>query len=541
MAVARELAYGARYGGRGLNSQEASTVVSAAKPDPYRELFERSADAILIIEGETFVDCNQATVEMLRYANKEELLRTHPSELSPPTQPDGRESFEKANEMIAIAFEQGNHRFEWDHLRADGEVFPVEVLLTAVAESGRKILHVVWRDITERRALEEQLRQTHRLEAIGKLAGGIAHDFNNLLVAIIGNAELLELSLGADSRLMEHAVEIRTAGDRAASLVRQLLAFSRNQEFQSQVLDLNQITADMDRLLQRLIGEDVRLVTRQADEPIWIKAHLGQIEQVVMNLAANARDAMPKGGTVALEIRRETLSEDCCFANTTLAAGSYAMLAVSDTGIGMDHETVQRAFDPFFTTKEMGEGTGLGLATVHSIVRRYLGAAQLHSTPGRGTTVKVYLPLTTERGGIDERRSTRPPGAGGDETILVVEDEATVATLVTKVLRGRGYRIMLASDGCEGLNLYRANADSIDLLLTDVVMPKMGGPDLVRTLRAEGHRPKVLYASGYTNDALTHVLAVSDGVDLLEKPFSTAELIGRVRLALDRGDEAATE
>ena len=278
-----------------------------APRDPYRELFERSADAILIIEGETFIDCNDATVKMLRYSRKEDVLKTHPSELSPPFQPDGRPSFEKANEMIAIAFERGSHRFEWDHKRADGEVFPVEVLLTAVQERGRRVLHVVWRDITERKELEEKLRQAQKMEAIGKLAGGIAHDFNNLLVALLGHSQLLADLLRGQEQAGEHLHEIRRAGERAADLVRQLLAFGRKQELRPAALDLNHLVLDLRKLLERLIGEDVRLETSTAEGTVAVRADRGQLEQVLLNLAANARDAMPDGGALTIETERVQL------------------------------------------------------------------------------------------------------------------------------------------------------------------------------------------------------------------------------------------
>ena len=505
-------------------------------PDPYRELFERSADAILIIEGETFVDCNQATVEMLRYERKSQVLETHPAELSPPTQPDGRDSYEKANEMIGRAFEKGSHRFEWDHLRADGEVFPVEVLLTAVQRGDKKILHVVWRDITERKQLEEHLRQSQKMEAIGKLVGGIAHDFNNLLVAIICHSELLHEELEGRPELQERVEEIRKAGDRAAALVRQLLTFGRKRELLPRVVDLNVVLREMHKLLRRLIGEHVQLHTVLDDEPVRVKVDPVQIEQVVINLATNARDAMPRGGTLTIEVRRELVGEEG--GTLSLAAGAYAVLAISDTGVGMDEATTRRAFEPFFTTKPLGEGTGLGLSTVYGIARQSDGGIQISSAPGQGTTMKVYLPLT-----LGELTGAPPdaglPTSGGTETIMVVEDEPSVSSLVVRVLRERGYRVLLAQHGLEALEIWKRHPGRIDLLLTDVVMPHMGGPELVEQLRSMGERPPVLFASGYTNAALSSLRALDVQMDLLEKPYSAAELVGRVRLALDRA--TATE
>jgi PAS domain S-box-containing protein len=501
--------------------------------DRYRALFEQSADAILIIDGETFVDCNQATVDMLRYNNKQELLETHPSELSPPTQPDGRDSYEKANEMIAIAFEQGSHRFEWDHKRAGGEVFPVEVLLTPVPDPGGTKLHVVWRDITERKQLESQLRQAQKMEAIGKLAGGIAHDFNNLLVAINGNAELLQDELDGNSDLLDMTRQIRWAGERAAELTRQLLAFSRKQVLRPTVLDLNEILSDVHKLLGRLIGEDVRLITQPAQSPVLLKADTGQIEQVLINLATNSRDAMPGGGTLTIGVEAHRLEPERANGLLSLESGDYVRLTVEDTGEGMDESTKNRAFEPFFTTKGPGQGTGLGLSTVYGIVKQSGGEVILHSEPGQGTRVEVWFPLT------DEAPARKPDltahtGEGGSETVLVVEDESTVSTLVYRLLSRQGYRVMMSRNGLEALDLYEARAGEIDLILSDVVMPQMGGAELVRRLRENGHDPLVIFASGYSDSAYGSPDQLGEHAGFLQKPYSPRELLHTVRAVLDR-------
>jgi len=502
--------------------------------DSYRELFEHSADAILIIEGKTFVDCNDATVEMLRYTSREELLQTHPSELSPPTQPDGRESFEKANEMIAIAFERGSHRFEWDHKRADGEVFPVEVLLTAIQEPGRRTLHVVWRDITERKLLEEELRQALKMEAIGKLTGGIAHDFNNLLVAVLGHADLLSEMLSERPEALEHVRVIRAAGDRAADLVRQLLAFGRKQQLLLAVLDLNKLTLDMRSLLERLVGEDNKLTLKLAEGLVPINADRSQIEQVLLNLAANARDAMPDGGELTIETTRVQLASTVGDVAKGLPDGDYALLSVADTGSGMDTETAERAFDPFYTTKAAGDGSGLGLATVYGIVTQSRGAVSLHSSVGHGTRVEVLLPLTSEQfSPVEPELATVDSDRDGGEMILVVEDEEVVARLVMRVLEESGYRTLCAGNGVEALGLYAEHGDEISLVVTDVIMPKMGGAQLVSRLRELGHDPAVLFMSGYTSESLTQLAEGDRRVEFLEKPFNASELVRRVRGALD--------
>ncbi|MCP4265926.1 MAG: response regulator [Candidatus Brocadiaceae bacterium] len=500
--------------------------------DQYRALFEQSADAILIIDGETFVDCNQATVDMLRYRNKEELLKTHPSELSPKMQPDGRESFEKANEMIAIAFERGSHRFEWDHKRADGEVFPVEVLLTAVPDTTSTKLHVVWRDITGKKQLESQLRQTQKIEAIGKLAGGIAHDFNNLLVSIIGNSELLQKVLEPHTENHELVSEIRWAGERAAELTNQLLAFSRKQVLQPVVFDLNDVLANIHKLLERLMGEDVQVMTRPSQTAVKLKADPGQIEQMLINLASNARDAMPSGGALTFETTIHRIEESVPDSALQLKDGEYVRLTISDTGAGMDEETLGKAFDPFYTTKPVGEGTGLGLATVHGIVQQSGGDLLLRSKVGEGTTVEVWFPTTKEA--LIKKQVPTADVPKGNETILVVEDDSAVASFVVRLLRMEGYTVLLAQDGMEALEVYNSRASDIGLILSDVIMPSMGGPEMVRRLNQQGHDPLVIFVSGHTDNAFGSVAQLGGHAAFLQKPYSLQSLLQSIRSVLDR-------
>ncbi|RLE28822.1 MAG: hybrid sensor histidine kinase/response regulator [Acidobacteria bacterium] len=507
---------------------ECSRLKKQQKTNPYRELFERSADAILIIKGGQFVDCNQATVNMLRFDSCDQVLQTHPSELSPPTQPDGRDSREKADEMIALAFKHGNHRFEWDHRRADGEVFPVEVLLTVAGDNDERVLHTVWRDITERKQLEEQLLQSQKMEAVGQLAGGIAHDFNNLLVAIIGHSDLLESGLDDRMDLLARVHQIQHAATRAAGLVRQLLAFSRKQRVHQRVVDLNAILVDLEQLLNRLIGEDIRMTVVPADQIMPVKVDPGQMEQVIVNLVTNARDAMPEGGTIDVTIEPVILTEMPQGASLPIEPGHFALLSVRDTGAGMHEETISRAFEPFYTTKEVGQGTGLGLSTVYGIVRQDHGTVTISSRPNQGTTIKIFLPISAGQLSVAESTShTRAPG--GSETILVVEDEETVASLVTNVLEANGYTVLNAVDGLDALGVWELNDGPIDLVLTDVVMPNMGGVELVQELKEGGFVPKILFMSGYTNLAPDRLERLDEKVVLIEKPFSPNQLIERIR------------
>ncbi|MCK9997354.1 MAG: response regulator [Candidatus Krumholzibacteria bacterium] len=498
----------------------------------YRELFERSADANLVIDGDTFVDCNESTVKMLRYANREELLQTHPSELSPEFQPDGRISYEKANEMMALAFARGSHRFEWSHQRADGEVFPVEVLLTSVPLGNRNVLHVAWREITERKRLEEELRHAHKMEAVGKLAGGIAHDFNNILVAIMGYADILKEGVADRPELAEDAGEIIRASERAAKLTAQLLAFSRKQDLRPEVVDLDVLVGNLTGMIRRLIGEDIEMVLNNASVPLPVKVDPGQLEQVILNVVANARDSMADGGTLTIKTTRGAkLGTN----GVDLPAGRYVSLKFTDTGSGMDSEVIARAFEPFFTTKERGRGTGLGLSSVYGIIKQSGGDVRIVSHKGHGTTLEILLPESTEPlSGTRAPESDSKSGTLGNEFILVVEDDEAAARLITRALEREGYRVMVAHNGDDALTLAEQNSWSFDMVLTDVIMPVMSGPVLVARLRQRMPDIPALFMSGYTDDVLERQGFSIEDVDLIRKPFSPDRLLSRVRTFLWR-------
>ncbi|MBK8166757.1 MAG: response regulator [bacterium] len=501
--------------------------------DLYRQYFERTGDAFLIIEGDRFVDCNEATVRMLRYRTRDDLLQTHPSELSPELQPDGRRSFDKANEMMALAFEGGSHRFEWDHQRANGEVFPVEVLLTSVPTAGRAMLHVVWRDLTERRRLEAELVQAHKMEALGRLSSGIAHDFNNLLVAIIGNSELLLADLGDLPDQQASAAEILKAGRRAADLVGQLLAFSRKQVLRPQTIDLAATVADMADLLRRLLGEGVETAIEPGDRPLWVRADPGQVSQVALNLAANARDAVRPGGRFRLAVAPVTVDERTPDLQDPLPPGPYVALIAEDDGEGIAAADLPRIFDPFFTTKPAGRGTGLGLATVYGIVRQSGGSVAVASTPGRGTRFCIYLPQATPatlNGNARGAGVATQPASGAH--ILLVEDEAATSRLVRVMLERAGYRVTVVADGERALAVLAEAGDGIDLLLSDIVMPGMDGVALVRRAREALPALPVLLTSGYPAEFLAGSAGLPFVADLLQKPFSAQELAQRVAAAL---------
>ena len=392
-----------------------------------------------------------------------------------------------------------------------------------------------WVDITERKALEMQLLQAQKMEAVGLLAGGVAHDFNNVLTAIGGYAELVREDLPGEDARRHDVEEILRATERAATLTRQLLAFSRRQVLAPRVLDLNGVVAGVDNMLRRLIGADVELRTALAPELGAVRADPGQLEQVIMNLVVNARDAMPRGGKLTLETANAELDESYALEHPAVVAGPYVMLAVSDSGVGMDAATQARVFEPFFTTKEKGKGTGLGLATVYGIVKQSGGNIWLYSEPGRGTTFKIYLPRVDQP---PEQLAAAPaPRAAprGSETVLLVEDDEAVRALARKMLAAHGYTVLAAASGAEALKLAADHTGPIHLLVTDVVLPGMSGRELATRFQSVRPGLKVLYTSGYTDDAVVHHGVLDPGIAFLQKPFTSGTLARKVRETLDSG------
>jgi PAS domain S-box-containing protein len=385
----------------------------------------------------------------------------------------------------------------------------------------------------ESKRLEEQLRQSQKLEAVGRLAGGVAHDFNNILAVINGCADLALDGLAEGDPMREDLVEIRDAGQRAATLTRQLLAFARKQILQPEVLSLNDVVAEAEKMLRRLVGEDVELHTRLASDLGSTVADRSEMEQVIVNLVVNSRDAMPRGGKVTLETSNVELEEPYTRTHPEARPGPYVCLAVSDTGCGMDAETVSRIFEPFFTTKEPGKGTGLGLPTVYGIVRQSGGTVGVYSEPGRGTTVRVYLPRKTAPADAAERHPRSVEELRGHETVLVVEDQQELRGVVERVLRGLGYRVLAAGRAEDALVVSRNEPGEIHLLLTDVVMPGLGGPGLVQALAGARPGMRVLYMSGYSDDAVVKHGILAKEARFLAKPFGASNLAVAVRCALD--------
>lgn len=420
---------------------------------------------------------------------------------------------------------------QWIHWNERGETFVAEITTHAVEFAGRPARLSVINDVTERQQLEERLRQSQKMEATGLLAGGVAHDFNNLLGVIIG-ASALARRASADGAADPYIDEIEAAAKRAADLTRKLLAFSRKQRLQVRPIELGEAIDEFLQLLRRVIGEDIELVVHASQEPLVVEADASQLEQVLLNLCTNARQAMPSGGTIALELRRTSIDKAGSSREPWAAPGEYAELRVVDTGIGMNAETRSRMFEPFFTTKI--EGTGLGLAMVHGIVHQHHGLLHVESRVGHGTTVRVLLPLADVPEAQEKRMPSRAPGRGRGETLLVAEDEPALRRMLASTLTELGYEVIVAPDGEEAVRAFDAWPGTISMVILDVVMPRLGGVQAFRRMRALRPGLKALFTTGYAADrAQVRELSEIGSPALLSKPFSSRDLARRVRDALD--------
>jgi two-component system cell cycle sensor histidine kinase/response regulator CckA len=423
--------------------------------------------------------------------------------------------------------------------RKDGKLIPINVNSNLLKLEDRKYSCTFIQNIADRRRLEEQLRQSQKMEAVGQLAGGVAHNFNNLLTVITGYSEIVLESLPPNDPLCEMVEEIQKAAHRSSSLTRQLLAFSRKQVLAPKVLDLNEVVRDTEKMLRRVIGEDVQLTTKLHSRLAAVKADPGQLEQVLLNLAVNARDAMPQGGVLTIETNNVELDVEYLRARGSTRDGLHVMLAVTDSGFGMNAEVKRHIFEPFFTTKEQGKGTGLGLAVVHGVVKQSGGHVEVYSEPGIGTSFKIYLPSVNQTVRAEQGAGGASHVPLGVETVLIVEDEDGVRNLSRTALIKYGYAVLVASSPGEAVQVSKMHGGAIDLLLTDVVMPQMNGRRLADLLRSERPEMKVVYMSGYTDDAVVQQGVLEAGVHFLHKPFSPAALGVKVREVLDGATTAA--
>ena len=479
-----------------------------------------------------FLDVNPALITMLGYESADDVLRLDPPRevfLDPAEHRRLIEEFQSKGRLDSLEVKWKRRDRRAIRVRLSGRAATVDDEVDGVLE-------VIAEDVTERRALEDQFRQAQKMEAVGRLAGGVAHDFNNLLMVISGYTEVLLEELPPGNSLVANAQAIQQAADRATTLTRQLLAFSRKQLLDLKVVDVNAIVSDMERLLRPLIGETVELTTRLTPSVGHTRADAGQLEQVLMNLVVNARDAMPNGGKIRIETC-DTNVDPALREHSLVEPGPYVLLSVSDTGAGMDKETQSRIFEPFFTTKEKGKGSGLGLSTVYGIVKQSRGYIFAHSELGCGTTFRIYLPRVEDPAEHVGPVKSANVAAGGSETVLLVEDEESVRQLVRETLAAKGYRVMEADNGEAGLRLAEGHAGTIHLLITDVVMPGMSGRELAQRVTATRPETKVLFLSGYTEDAIIHEGVLEPGTAFLQKPFTLLVLSRKVREVL-RGDSA---
>jgi len=495
----------------------------------YRGLVEHAAYGIYRATADgKFLMVNPALFTMLGYPSAEDVLQLDISR-DAYVDPAARVRILERCERFGSAIEEVAWR------RRDGSIISVRLNGRPVRgpDGALECFEFIVDDVTEQRALEERLRHTQKMEAVGRLAGGIAHDFNNLLTAILGSVDFLRRALGPEHPEHAETEEIQKAAVRAADLTRQLLAFSRQQVLAPKVLELDALVTNLEKMLRRLIGEDVELRFVAKASRAAVRADPGQLEQVIVNLVVNARDAMPRGGRLTVETASVDLDAAYAWEHGTVEPGRYVMLAVTDTGVGIDRAAQARLFEPFFTTKEFGKGTGLGLATVYGIVKQSGGYIWVYSEPGHGATFKVYLPRVEQAS--EPVAAPQPPARalGGTETILLAEDEAAVRNLARRVLEKHGYTLLLAATGRDGVRLAEQHSSPIDLLVTDVVMPEMGGRELAQRLTTRQPTLKVLYLSGYTDDAIVHHGVLDAGVAFLQKPFKPDELVRKIREVLD--------
>lgn len=500
----------------------------------YRLLFEHSPEGVVILDPVTAraIEFNEMAHTQLGYT-REEFARLSLAEI------DASETPGETRARIASVMREGRKDFETLHRTKTGEVRNVFVTAQASEIAGRTVYHCLWRDITDqkqsearRHELEAQLQHAQKMESVGRLAGGVAHDFNNILTGIGGYTELATDRLDEKHPARDDLAEVQRLAKRAADLTRQLLAFSRRQPLEPMVLNLNETVAYTAKMLKRVLGENIDLQFIHGASLGNVRADPGQVEQILMNLAVNARDAMPEGGKLTIETANVDLDAGYASHHVAVAPGRYVMVAVSDTGHGMDSATQARLFEPFFTTKEKGKGTGLGLATVYGIVKQHGGSIWVYSEPGKGATFKIYLPCVA-----DAVTSVASPPlsqtAQGHETILLVEDEAAVRGFAERTLSARGYSVLGAADAEEALRLFKGHPGCISLLLTDVVLPGMNGRKLYDRLKAVDPQLKVIYTSGYTDNAIVHQGVLDAGTIFIQKPFTADALARKVRQVLD--------
>ena len=519
---------------KALREAQESLRISESK---YRRLHESMTDGFVYVDMQGIIrESNESYRRMLGYT-EEELSRLTYKDLTPGEW----HAFERDIVTNQVFINYFSDVYEKEYRKKDGTVIPVELRTYLIRnEKGeREGMWAIVRDITERkraekaqRDLESQLHQNLKMESVGRLAGGIAHDFNNLLSIILGYAEIALEALSKEHPHHELLTQIYQAGVRASDLTRQLLAFSRKQILEMKSVDVNNVVTGFEKLMCRLIGEDIAMNLSLASDPLPVKADISQLEQVLMNLAINARDAMPDGGALTIETRVVDLDEAYAKTRPGVTPGAYAMIGVSDTGCGMGKDTLEHIFEPFFTTKERGKGTGLGLATCYGIVKQHHGNIWVYSELGHGTTFKIYLPLCTEKGEAETRPVKRLPPMTGSATVLIVEDDPSVRELAGRILAGHGYVVIESEDVADAIDKAASHDGPIHLVLTDVVMPGMKGPEAFAYIHEHHPEAKVLYMSGYTENIIVRHGVLKEGILYIQKPFTAQRLLEKCHRVL---------
>ena len=527
-----------------ITERKLAELALRASEEKYSALFNDARDALVTLSMQTlnFKNLNKSAIEMFGAVSEDEFLVNSLWAISPEFQPCGLPSDVKAKEMNSIALRNGYHIFEWQHKRADGETFSAEVLLSRLHIKDETLLMATIRDNTEKIAsekakyiLEQQLQQAQKMEAIGNLAGGVAHDFNNKLMVIMGYVTLAQMDLDDSANVLKYLEQINLAAEHSRDITARLLTFSRRQVINSQILNPNHVIAEALKSLSRLIGEHIA-ITFAPDDNLWsVQIDPVQLDQIVMNLAVNARDAMPEGGTFAIESKNVTMDLISCSSNIDCVPGDYVRITFSDSGCGMDQDTLLHVFEPFFTTKEVGKGTGLGLATIYGIISQNHGFIDVESIPGVGTTFKVYLPRH-EVPAAEKIKSDNVICAGSG-SILLVEDEEEVRLLIARFLRKIGYSVYDTECPRKALELVSDLSIQIDLILTDVVMPKMSGIVMMEQIQKIRPGIKCIYASGYSSDHAYLSEASKAGINFMQKPYDLIKLSKYLNRAIKNNQE----
>jgi PAS domain S-box-containing protein len=499
--------------------------------EKYRTLFEESKDAVFVSTPEgKYLDINPAGVELFGYSSKEEMLNLDIAR-------DIYVNSEDRKMYRHLLSEQGFVKdYQLEMKRKDGKKLTVLSTSLVVRDEVGSIVAYrgIMRDITAYKKLEEQLLQAQKMEAVGQLAGGVAHDFNNIMSAIIGYGYLMQRKLKSDDPLRDDVEQILESANRAAEVTRNLLAFSRKQIMNVRPVNINEVIAKIEKLLSRLIGEDIEVELSLATQDLICMVDAGQIEQVLLNLATNARDAMPKGGKFTISTQLAELDDVFINAQVVGSKREFALIIVSDNGTGMRQEDIEKIFEPFYTTKETGKGTGLGLAMVYGIIKQHDGHIKVQSELGKGTSFKIYLPVVHKEEEVSENGTVEAVPESGTETILVAEDDEKLRKLSQIVLTQNGYRVILANDGEEAISKFNENKESIHLVLLDMVMPKKNGKEVYEQMRRTKPNIKVIFSTGYTAERLDSDLLLTENINLLTKPVSPRDLLVKVRTMLDR-------